>query len=163
MTYTADDGGYHATVEYHGDIIHHSPPPSPGKPHFPNHHLLHGPALIADPILNEVEPHYKAPYVPTPHPPKLPVTAAPLLPKLFVPEKTVDLKKPSIKLEDSAVPAAVLPSPPPTPPTPKYRYSPTPTPLPYHAPEPFHQNPLVHAPIVKPSFYKGKLVFINKP
>merc|ERR1711894_116917 len=78
VTYTADDGGYHATVEYHGDIIHHPPPPR-NHPHS----TLHRPNLIADPILNEIPSLEK--FSPAPEPP--------LLPKLFVPQDQVLVKK----------------------------------------------------------------------
>lgn len=155
VTYTADDGGYHATVEYHGDIIHHPPHPR----HHP-HPALHRPTLFADPILNEIPSLEK--FSPAPEPP--------LLPKLFVPQDHVlvkkrPFKKPALKLDD------LPPPPPPSPivaptlaphyPTLKYRYSPTPTPYPAH--ERFLPTPLAHASIVKPTFYKGKLVFLDKP
>ena len=155
VTYTADDGGYHATVEYHGDIIHHPPHPR----HHP-HPALHRPTLFADPILNEIPSLEK--FSPAPEPP--------LLPKLFVPQDHVlvkkrPFKKPALKLDD------LPPPPPPSPivaptlaphyPTLKYRYSPTPTPYPAH--ERFLPTPLAHASIVNPTFYKGNLVFLDKP
>ena len=159
VTYTADDGGYHATVEYHGDIIHHPPPPR--HPHS----LLHRPALIADPILNEIPSLEK--FSPAPEPA--------LLPKLFVPQNNVLVKKklfkkPALKLDDPPPPSPPLSGPPAPIPAPsiapgystkKYRYSPTPTPYPAH--ERFLPTPLAHAPVVKPIFYKGKLVFLDKP
>ena len=164
MTYTADDDGYHATVEYHGDIIHQPPP---AKTHHPDHHprVPHGPALIpaADPIVNQVDDRIKYPPVKYPA-----VTPPPLLPKLFVPKKHIEqsFKKPALKLEDShllgPISKGLAPLPPPTPTKiPKYRYSPTPTP--YPSIDRFQHEPIAHGPIVKPSYYKGKLVFINKP
>ena len=104
VTYTADDGGYHATVEYHGDIIHHPPHPR----HHP-HPALHRPTLFADPILNEIPSLEK--FSPAPEPP--------LLPKLFVPQDHVlvkkrPFKKPALKLDD-------LPPPPPPSPTSSFR------------------------------------------
>ena len=157
VTYTADDDGYHATVEYHGDIIHHPPHHHPDHPRILHH-------AAADPIVNQVDDRIKYPPVKYPavsHPP-------PLLPKLFVPKKQLEksFKKPALKLEDSdpvgPVSKGLAPVPPQTPTKiPKYRYSPTPTP--YPSIERFHHEPIAHGPIVKPSYYKGKLVFINKP
>ena len=151
VTYTADDGGYHATVEYHGDIIHHPPPP---RHH--HHPALHRPSLIAEPILNEIPSLEKFSTVPEP----------PLLPKLFVPQDHVLVKKklfkkPALKLDDLPPPPPLTPTIAPQYLTKKYRYSPTPTPYPAH--ERFLPTPLTHAPIVKPTFYKGKLVFLDKP
>lgn len=154
VTYTADDDGYHATVEYHGDIIHQ--PPHPHN-HLPNP-VLHGPSLIADPIKHEIETRDPILTAPVSAP------APPLLPKLFIPKKHdgTPVRKPSIKLENIEPPKSLPPHsinvPEVIKPTiaPKYRYSPTPTPYPSIGG--FH-----HDPIVKPSIYKGKLVFINKP
>ena len=167
MTYTADDDGYHATVEYHGDIIHHPPAKTHPRPDHhilhdrPDHHILHGLIPAADPIVNEIDARIKYPPVKYPAAP-----SPPLLPKLFVPKKPIEtsFKKPALKLEDPDVPGPIskglAPIPPPTR-IPKYRYSPTPTP--YPSIETFHHEPIAHGPVVKPSFYKGKLVFINKP
>ena len=153
VTYTADDGGYHATVEYHGDIIHHPPPP---HPRLHPHSALHKHTLFADPILNEIPSLEKFSTAPEP----------PLLPKLFVPQDHVLVKKklfkkPALKLDDLPPPPPLTPTIAPQYPTKKYRYSPTPTPYPAH--ERFLPTPLTHAPIVKPTFYKGKLVFLDKP
>ena len=98
VTYTADDGGYHAVVEYHGGDLHHHQPPPP-------HHVS---------SVQATKHQYK--YDPTPrssyHQPEHP----PLLPKLFSPSKS---SKESIK----PAPALKLDKPAQT----KYRYSPLPT------------------------------------
>jgi len=157
VTYTADDDGYHATVEYHGDIIHQPPHPNHHTVHHLPNSILHGPSLIADPIKHEIESRDPILTAPVPAP------APPLLPKLFIPKKLDGTlaRKPSLKLEAIEPPQSLPPHPivpeaiKPTI-APKYRYSPTPTPYPRIGG--FH-----HEPVVKPSIYKGKLVFINKP
>ena len=147
VTYTADDDGYHATVEYHGDITHHPPPPPP------DYHDQHLPPLDYhdQPLINEIprEKIYK--YNPIPR--------TPLLPKLFVPQDPPTLKKPqpAIKLEKPALPIEPnhhhLPALPEEPHHQRLRYSYSPTPYPVLEP----------AKEVRTPIYKGKIVFVNKP
>ena len=135
VTYIADDNGYHATVEYHGDIIQHHQPHSP-PPLGDLHRAL-------KPVIKDKPYKYKYSPIPSPAP-----VEHPLLPKLFVPPKTFlnQIKKPALKLED---PVPVLPL------TKRYRYSPTPSPYP--------QEPKQIIPLRKSPVYKGKIVYLEKP
>ena len=54
MTYTADDGGYHATVEYHGDVVHPAPAPPPARPVITAPPLL--PELYVEPDTGPLKP-----------------------------------------------------------------------------------------------------------
>ena len=147
VTYTADDDGYHAQVEYHGDITHHPhshlptpdyhhsqpPPPPPPPVDYPQHPP---PPPPAKPLKI-----YK--YSPVAKPPAGP---PPLLPKLFVPQDPPKLRKPppALKLEKAGPHSPHLAG---VVRARQYSYSPTPYPA--------HQ---VRTPI-----YKGKIVFVDKP
>ena len=159
MTYTADDDGYHATVEYHGDITHHPhhdhqlPTPDYRAKHLPpsdyhDHHRplpkYHDHPHQVESLVNEIPTEKVYKYNPSPGPT--------LLPKLFVPRDQPTFKKPppALKLDKA---------PPPPEPTPvvghhlrKYSYSP----IPYPSVEVRHE-------VQKPHVYKGKIVFIDKP
>ena len=80
MTYTADDGGYHATVEYHGDVVHPAP--------------VHAPALVHAPAPPPARPVITA------------VASPPLLPELYVEPDTGPLKLEPVE-EPAPAPAPV--------------------------------------------------------
>ena len=153
VTYTADDDGYHATVEYEGEPHYDQPQHQPTYHHepAPYHQELYHP----EPAPYHAEPvkyhHVPKPYHedPAPYGPK---------PQVYHPNTIVHASEP---YQPKYQPTLYHPTPAPAPhgplgrygvrpqhhkPAHKYSYNPISTPAPIHKP------PNTHAPIHKPSY-----------